>query len=384
LASTKHTGLRGQLAQVDRHTLTQLARSASGNANFALASWKIEPIYGGMGGAIGGTALFCFTLIDRQQQPLRLVLKVLMPRPQETEHSPYYWKREYEIYRAGTLEALQGSAVTSIHAPQIYALEERDGNCWIWMQYIPDERGEWTSSDFRRAARILGEFNGAWLEQMHRLPNASWLAQDWHSAIVPGLEGFFAQVAGYLDDPLVQMALPLSSYEEIMRIWQDRELFRTALTQIPQTFCHNDAFRRNLLTCNSELVLIDWALAGRGRLGEELVSMVAVSLHYEGFSRQLAQELDALAFTQYIAGLRAAGWRGDALQARLGYTCGMTLRGLAGVKQDINQLRDPAAHASLLREHQLKRIEDVARLHAAVRNFRLLQMAREARQLLAN
>ena len=130
-------------------------------------------------------------------------------------------------------------------------------------------------------------------------------------------------------------------------------------------------------------MLLDWALASIGAVGEELVCLVAVSLYYEGFSADYADQLDSTVFAGYIAGLRQAGWSGDAKLARVGYTCGMVLRGLAGVKQDLQLLRDQAGHARLLQTHQVSSLREAACLFAEVRRFRLLKMAREARDLLS-
>ena len=69
--------------------------------------------------------------------------------------------------------------------------------------------------------------------------------------------------------------------------------------------------------------------------------------------------------------------------ARIGYTCAMALRGLAGVKQDLQLLSDQAGHKQLLQTHQMRSVDAIADLYADVRRFRLLKMAREARDLLS-
>ena len=60
----------------------------------------------------------------------------------------------------------------------------------------------------------------------------------------------------------------------------------------------------------------------------------------------------------------------------------MTLRGLAGIKQDIGLLIDESNHPGLRREYG-QSIEEVADHFANVRRFRLIHIAGEARQLLA-
>ena len=359
--------------------LASLAKIATDDPDCAVAAWHSAAVRGGFGGAVGGTALYRYTINTVAGGVVTLILKVLWRRPSETEQSPYYWKREFEIYRAGLLDDLP--AVT-FSLPRIYRLDDLGDACWIWMEDIAEAAAEWTLEHFANIASRLGRFNGAWLRPQD-LPRAAWLANNWHSAIVPALADTFDKLDQLLNDPLAQLTLPLDARDEIAAIWRDRELFRRALAELPRTFCHFDAFRRNCLVHEDDIYLIDWALAGIGGLGEDLVSLVAVSLYYEGYTREYARELDEHVFAGYVKGLREAGWIGDGRLARIGYTCGMTLRGLAGVKQDINLLLDRSNHAQLKENHRLESVEEVADFFAKIRRFRLLDMAREARSLLA-
>ena len=61
----------------------------------------------------------------------------------------------------------------------------------------------------------------------------------------------------------------------------------------------------------------------------------------------------------------------------------MVLRGLAGVKQDLELLEDEANYELLFRTHHTTNLAEIARLFADVRSFRLLKMAREASRLLS-
>lgn len=336
-------------------------------------------MHGGFGGAIGGTALFRFTLSTPARILISLILKIQRQRPNETEQSPYYWKRESEVYRAGMLDNFPPG---SFDVPNIYLVEDLEDACWIWMEDLGDTQKDWSLRDYAETAERLGRFNGAWLRQA-ALPRAPWLSKAWHSAIVPALADVFDRLDHLLVDPLAQMTLPIDAKAEIESIWTSREIYRRALAELPQTLCHFDAFRRNVLYRNRAAYLIDWALAGVGAVGEDLVSLVAVSLYYEGYTQEYAAELDEVVFAGYLTGLRESGWQGDARLARLGYTCGMTLRGLAGVKQDIRLVTNKSNVDHLVQVHNMDSAEDVARFFADIRRFRLLKMAREARSLLA-
>lgn len=359
--------------------LTDLLQVASGRSASQLTSWSYEPVHGGYGGAIGGTALYRFMLETGSSPPCSLILKILYERKEEDEDAPYYWKREYEVYRSGMLAEAPSDAFAT---PRIYDCHDYGDTCWIWMEDISDCKTDWTLADFHAIGARLGRFNGAWLGG-GPLPEKRWLSRNWHAAIVPALADTFDELEDLMSQPLARLTLPIEAQNEIATIWRDRDLFRQALYRLPQTFCHIDAFRRNLLHRGEDVVLIDWAVAGRGALGVDLVALVAVSLYYDRYTPQFAQQLDEAVFSGYVNGLAEVGWRGEAALARLGYTCGMVLRGLAGVKQDINFLLDESEHDRLLRTHNSRSLDDIARFFAEIRHFRLLKMAREARGLLA-
>ncbi|MCY4464831.1 MAG: phosphotransferase [Chloroflexi bacterium] len=378
LSATSDPATEQRLAALTTAQMTELAQLAGGDEQLAVVSWGYEAVHGGFGGAIGGTALYRFWIESEADPPSSLILKILFQRPGETPNSPYYWKREYELYRARLLEDLPANTFI---APQIVQLRDFGDSCWIWMADYADRKDNWALDDYREIARQLGRMNGSMIG--HDLPAKDWLAQGWHSAIVPALADAFAALPQSLEQPLARITLPFEARDEIMAIWGDRQLFRDALSQLPQTLCHNDAFRRNILHSDEGLVLLDWALAGRGGIGEELVSLTALAMYYSGITQDYAERLDQAIFSAYVEGLREAGWRGDRKLARIGFTCGMTLRGLAGVKQDINSLLDPAQHQQLRIVHNSDSLDDIAAFFAEVRRFRLLKMAREARRLLA-
>ena len=355
-----------------------MARIAGGACDLNKLSWRYEPLPGGFGSAVGGTALYRVTIGDSSGKTCSLVLKILHQRQDETPGAAYYWKREYEVYRSRLLDDLPADTFST---PSIHATEDFGDSCWLWMEDIEDGKERWSLADYRNIAARLGRFNGHWLRRADP-PAFDWLPRNWHSAIVPGLSDAFENLERLLDTPLARTALPLEARDDIMAIWEERHVFQEALARLPRTFCHTDAFRRNILHRGDDIVLLDWALASHGALGEELVCLVAVSLYYEGFSAEYAERLDEAVFKSYMDGLRQAGWAGDEKLARIGYTCGMTLRGLAGVKQDLLLLRDQAGYKRLLATHRMRSMGDIARLFADLRRFRLLKMAREASDLL--
>jgi hypothetical protein len=271
---------------------------------------------------------------------------------------------------------------TGLTTPAIYDCVEVPGACWIWMEDLHEQKLHWQWADFRLVARRLGRFNGAYLAGFP-LPDDPWISDRWHCAIVPALADVLDHLDEYLDHPLARRVLPLSEKEAILAIWQERERFCAALAGLPQTLCHLDVFPRNVFHSQASSKLIDWALAGRAAVGEELVCFVSLSLYSPRIPLAQAERLDRTLFDGYLDGLRDAGWTGDARLVRLGYTCAMALRGLAGVKQDLLLVLDEAWRARSRRGSRFESLEDLADFWADLRRFRLLKMAEEARGLLA-
>jgi hypothetical protein len=249
------------------------------------------------------------------------------------------------------------------------------------MQELQREKRAWDWADLRLIARRLGRFNGAYLAG-HPLPAHPWLSERWHCQIVPPLADVLEHLDDYLDNPLAQITLPASEQAAIEGLWAQRERLMAALAELPQTLCHLDVYPGNFFHSQAETALIDWALAGRAAVGEELVCFVSLSLYLSRISLDQAGALDGTLFAGYLDGLRDAGWTGDAQAARLGYVCAMVLRGLAGVKQDLTLLCDESRHAFVMRGTRFETIEALAEFWAGIRRYRLLTLAEEAQALL--
>jgi hypothetical protein len=120
----------------------------------------------------------------------------------------------------------------------------------------------------------------------------------------------------------------------ILRLWADRHQLLALLDRLPCSFCHLDAFRRNLIARTGDegreqTVLIDWAEAGPGVVGEELVPLFSASLRFVAVDADKIADLDDLIFAGYVEGLRDAGWRGDSRLARFGYAATAALQSVA-------------------------------------------------------
>lgn len=152
--------------------------------------------------------------------------------------------------------------------------------------------------------------------------------------------------------------------------------------KLPITFCHHDAFRRNLLARDhrSGTVAIDWSLVGFGRVGEEIGVTTTVSLSCMEVTASQARELDQVVFTGYVEGLRDVGWQGDVRQVRLGYTANaFLLKGAASMLIWLEILQNPEEQRNI--ESLIGRsFDDILHQWAELQPL-LLDFAEEAYQL---
>ncbi len=209
---------------------------------------------------------------------------------------PMWWRREADAYESGLLPR------DGLRAARCEAVVEReDGSIALVLE---DLRGlpatEWPVERFGPAARELGLWQGSF----RSAPDEPWLSRDW-------LRAYFERRAGEC------AAEPL---------WAEREALLGALDGVPRTLCHLDFWPRNLFDDDGATVAIDWAFVGLGAVGEDAGNLVPDSV-FDGFvAPERIEELHDLVWTEYLAGLRDAGWPGEERQARLGFCIGAALK----------------------------------------------------------
>ena len=163
----------------------------------------------------------------------------------------------------------------------------------------------------------------------------------------------------------------------ILRLWEDRDALCDALERLPQTFCHGDAIRRNLLAEAEETVAVDWACAGHYAVGEEVGQTLSVASAFYDVEPADLPALDEALFESYMAGLRDAGWHGDPTQVRFAHVAHAALRNaFNAVGATVPD--DPTAALEVYG----RTWEELAERRAAIRPF-LLDRADEARRLMA-
>jgi hypothetical protein len=366
---------------INQATLTPVVRQALDNPTVEIVDWCCEQLHRGAG---AGAGVYRFSGTGRGQAGATewsLILKVVQPAPGGDNISSWnYYKREADAYRSGWLDDLPGGLAAPRH---FGTAEHADGTCWTWLEDVTKDVGaHWPLEHYGVVARHAGQFNGAYLVD-RTLPSWAWLSSGWLRAYVNTNASTMPQIRSSFHVPLVLRAWPGGVSDSLFRLWEERDLFFDALDRLPQTLCHLDLFRRNMLarkTADGDIqtVAVDWAYTGRGAIGEELVPLVLASVSFFEIELSQGQALQDVVFEGYLAGLRDAGWQGDPRQVRLGYTAASLRYRFADLWRVLPLFADERLHG-MAKRLMGRPIEQIADLYAQVGDLvdRLTDEARE-------
>ena len=315
---------------IDRQRLETLAREVLGRDGATLVDWRLVPL---QQGADISSRVYRVTGTAADQDEIlewSMILKVVRPVPDEPGPSGWhYWKRESLAYTSGLLDTLPAG----LAAPRCLAAEDLDGNCSrMWFEDLTDvEEGPWSLAMYASVARQLGRFNGAYLTGATAIPSHPWLSRGWLRGWTEKSAPFIARLPGMLEHRPVRRFLQAGGEAAYLRLWSERAAFLDVLDRLPTTFCHHDAFPRNIFLRHGvngadRPVAIDWAFAGSGAIGEELVPLVIASATFCELDLSSMIDLEHLALDSYLEGLGDAGWQGDPRLVRLGYSIAASLR----------------------------------------------------------
>ena len=269
---------------------------------------------------VAGTAT-----VDTVIKPWSAVVKWTDP-PSVTQNSPYEraW-REASAYQSGMLNSVAG-----LRAPRAYDVSAPPhGPIVLWLEDVGAVTGPWSLSEFGRAARAIGHFNGALVGR--DLGSHDWLVRDWADRQSEPVD-FEAELA------LIRMATAQSQVRDALgedaaaratRMLLCQPAYKQALGELPQTLCHHDMAQSNLFIPANDgerVVAIDWELTGTGPLGADIAPLISGSLRKGAFPSDKTAELDSAIFDAYVRGLRDAGWAGSAESIRVGVSASLALR----------------------------------------------------------
>jgi hypothetical protein len=340
----------------DRRVLQEVARDVSGRPRLMVDTWTVTPMNGGLNGATlyrisglgrdAGERVEWSTVVKVRRRPDWDGLDVMPGND---------WRRETLAYRSALLQELTGPAHGLI-AARCYGIEERVDERTLWLEDLGQPPAQPLSAAAAdRAAYRLGVFGGAFARP-GAVPDHDWLgrgllpmwlglldaatldaydASPWTHRLKPcSLVGYITKTILQRPEtwqrPAVRASFPTPVAERLLRLWEDRHRMSAAFAYAPQTLVHGDVRLMNLFTRpaavrtdvpsgaaatgldpgGDELVAIDWEFVGRAALGDDLGSL---TVHVARAASSLDEALRAreALFAAYVAGLTAAGWRGD-------------------------------------------------------------------------
>jgi hypothetical protein len=228
----------------------------------------------------------------------------------ETSDDPQhwnYWRRESLVYETGL--AAEAYVPAGIEPPRLHGLYERRPDLVaLWLEDVSEPPAtSWAPADFELAARRLGRAQGA-----SPVPDAPWLSRGWLASYIDSKQADPSLLDGGLFDPSLSARL--------RRLWHERERLLAILDDLPQTLCHLDVWPRNLFGDAHRTVLVDWAFAGKGAIGEDPSNLILDSFFDGLLPLALLDEVEHAVERGYFAGLRDAGWPGSVDEVRLGIT----------------------------------------------------------------
>jgi hypothetical protein len=305
-----------QIDRIDASLLIPMIRQALDRDVVALGKWTVEALSGGAGGqtvqllkgtATDGKGVFPWTLI---------IKRLRASEGNEDPSDARYWRREVDAYESGFLSLLDGG----LQAAPCLAVHDFGNEVWLWMSEIEDDEPEqWSVHRLGLTAYHLGQFNARFPETRAEAawPGMSrqWL-RHWHeSAVRPEYEQYRTSIL----EPAAATAITTETLGEIERIWRETNILLAKMESLPQCFCHLDAFRRNLFAVGQTTIAIDWAFSGLGAYGEDLAGLVFPTVALDGVKRSDVAAFEEVAFSEYLRGLREAGWGGDEVAVRFAY-----------------------------------------------------------------
>jgi hypothetical protein len=224
-----------------------------------------------------------------------------------------YWRREADAYLSVPLrDGLQVAGLDMAAAD----VEETDAGVVLWLEEIVGAPGtEFILDDHAVLANALGRW------QAQGPLRETWASRRFlreYSNSKPARYELVEDDAAW-DQRLIANCWPPGLRDGWRRLLANRETLLTVMESLPRTRSHLDVWVSNeIRRPTGVVVLLDWAFAGDGAIGEDLGNHIPDAVFDLFWPAERIAELDETCFAAYLSGLREAGWRGAEREVRLG------------------------------------------------------------------
>lgn len=231
-----------------------------------------------------------------------------------------WWRREADVYEDTELRASAEKA--GLGLPDARVEDEGQTGLALWLEWVDGRTAETlTLEDYVAFATALGRWQGG--AQVSRPWTSTGFLRSYAGANLDRARDN-GSLALMDDDAIWRHPLIAGNWPDDLRPrWQalldDAPRLHDLMESLPRTLCHLDAWALNLVRRpDGAPVLIDWAFAGDGAVGEDIGNAIPDASFDLCWPADRAHELDAAMTTAYAGGLRTAGWDGDERLVRLG------------------------------------------------------------------
>jgi hypothetical protein len=225
-----------------------------------------------------------------------------------------YWAREAEVYSDPRLRGSLADTGLDIPAAEVIVREDATE---LWLEDVPGTVGtEFELLDHVAVAAGLGRWQARPL-----LPAPAWASRGFLRSYATTRPADYQLIDddSAWDQPLIRGNWPADLRDGWARLLAHQNDLFDVMEQLPRTLCHLDAWVSNVIRRPSgDIVLLDWAFAGDGAVGEDLGNYLPDAVFDLFWPAERLAELEAVCWPAYLGALRERGWSGSDREARLG------------------------------------------------------------------
>lgn len=225
-----------------------------------------------------------------------------------------YWAREAEVYSDPRLRGSLADTGLDIPLAEVTVGEDTTE---LWLEDVRGTAGaEFELLDHVAVAAGLGRWQA---RPLH--PTPDWASRGFLRAYATTRPADYQLIdndAAWAQ-PLIRDNWPADLREGWTRLLAHQNDLFDVMEQLPRTLCHLDAWVANVIRRpRGEIVLLDWAFAGDGAVGEDLGNYLPDAVFDLFWPAERLAELETACWPAYLGGLHERGWSGSDRDARLG------------------------------------------------------------------